>query len=102
LKTSKYSNGNPIINFIDTTKWAWNSLTKGAYSNYNNDSNLGNIYGKLYDWFAISDVRGLSPIGWHIPTDEEWNKLINYLGGDERAGGKLKENGTLHWLNPNT
>jgi len=102
LKTSKYRNGDPIINFTDTAKWAWNGLTSGAYSNYNNDTSISNIYGKLYNWFAINDKRGICPNGWHIPTENEWNELINYLGGNSDVGGKLKETGILHWVSPNT
>jgi len=101
LKTSKYTNGDPILNFTDTAEWAWQNRTTGAYSNYNNDTNLSNIYGKLYNWYAVNDARGICPVGWHVPSDVEWKELINFLGGKATAGGKLKESGTLHWSAPN-
>jgi len=69
---------------------------------YNNDPASRKIYGKLYNWFAISDPRGLVPTGWHVPTDAEWTTLTTYLGGEDSAGGKLKEAGTTHWAIPNT
>ena len=56
----------------------------------------------MYNWYAINDPRGFAPTGWHVATDDEWNFLINYIGGPDVAGGKLKENGTLHWNTPNT
>jgi uncharacterized protein (TIGR02145 family) len=56
-------------------------------------------YGVLYNWPAATNA---CPVGWHLPSDEEWIQLIAYLGGADGAGGKLKEIGTAHWLNPNT
>ncbi len=58
-----------------------------------------NTYGVLYDWQTAMEV---CPEGWHIPTDEEWITLTNFLGGETVAGGKLKEAGTAHWQEPNT
>jgi uncharacterized protein (TIGR02145 family) len=102
LRTSKYSNGDPITNFTDMTKWAWGNLNTGAFSGYTNDINISNIYGNLYNWFAVNDKRGLCPGGWHVATSQEMDELIKYLGGNEIAGGKMKEVGTSHWLSPNT
>ena len=62
----------------------------------------GAKYGKLYNWYAVNDPRGLAPSGYHIPSDAEWTTLGTYLGGDNIAGGKMKESGTLNWLSPNT
>lgn len=77
LKTTKYSNGQSIPNVIDTTSWS--NLSTGAWCNYNNDASNGAYYGKLYNWYAISDNRNIAPIGWHVPTDAEWTTLENYL-----------------------
>jgi uncharacterized protein (TIGR02145 family) len=71
----------------------------GNYWSYNNDQSNIAKYGYLYDWNIAKKV---CPIGWHIPTDNEWTTLITYLGGDSVAGGKLKEIGTVHWESPNT
>lgn len=86
LKTTKYNDGTPI--------------PSGNYYKYQNNSELANIYGFLYPRSILENK--LAPNGWHIPTNEEWNLLINHLGGEYVAGGKLKEEGTLHWNSPNT
>ena len=100
LNVSKYRNGDVIPQVQDATQWA--SLTTGAWCYYNNDPANGAIYGKLYNWHAANDPRGLAPSGYHIPTDTEWTSLINCLGGEAEAGGKMKEAGTTHWTNFNT
>ena len=48
------------------------------------------INGKLYNWYAVNDIRGLAPVGYHIPSDAEWTELTNYLGGKSIAGSKMK------------
>jgi len=101
LDVDKYRNGDPIPKVTDLTAWA--ALTTGAYCYYNNDSTTyAATYGKLYNWYAVNDPRGLAPEGWHIPTDFEWTTLGNCLGGATVAGGAMKETGTTHWLTPNT
>jgi uncharacterized protein (TIGR02145 family) len=95
LKVTHYANGDPIPVVIDNRQWA--NLTTGAYCNYNNDSSIVNIYGRLYNRYAIFDSRNICPVGWHIPTDAEWTTLETYLG-EAKAGGKMKEAGTRHWL----
>ncbi|MEI6823215.1 MAG: FISUMP domain-containing protein [Bacteroidota bacterium] len=100
LKTTHYRNGDAIPNVTDNT--AWSNLTTGAYCNYNNDTNIAATYGRLYNWYTVSDTRNLCPTGWHVPTDGEWTTLTNYLGGVSLAGGKLKEAGITHWQSPNT
>ena len=98
LKTTKYNDGTAIPNITDNSTWA--ALTTGAYCWNNNDINFKVIYGALYNWFAVNTGK-LCPASWHIPTDSEWTTLINYLGGESLAGGKLKEAGIAHWQNPN-
>jgi uncharacterized protein (TIGR02145 family) len=81
----------------------WANLTTGAYCYYNNDSaTYSATYGKLYNWFAINDTRGLAPDGWHVPCDTEWITLENCLGCAYLAGGKMKETSLSHWSSPNT
>src|SRR5205085_6409714 len=101
LSVSTYLNGDTIPSITDPTIWA--SLTTGAYCYYNNDSTTyAATYGKLYNWYAVNDPRGLAPLGWHIPSDAEWTTLENCLGGSSVAGGAMKETGITYWLSPNT
>jgi uncharacterized protein (TIGR02145 family) len=100
LRTRKYRNGNQITKVSNTEYWS--GINTGAYSECYNNINYSKTYGLLYNWYAVNDIRNLTPIGWHVPTDDEWNTLINYLGGNKIAGGKLKETGTTHWASPNT
>jgi len=99
LDVTKYANGDIIPEITDETEWA--AATGGAWCYYNNDSSQGQIYGKLYNGYAVNDPRGLAPSGWHIATDLEWGILSTYLGGNLVAGGKMKEGGTAHWNSPN-
>ena len=99
LKVTHYRNGEPIPKVTDNTEWC--NLTTGAYCNYDNDANNATTYGSLYNWYAVDDSRNIAPAGWHVPTDEEWQTLVDYLGGSGVAGGKLKETGTTHWKSPN-
>lgn len=96
LKSKHYSDGVRIESFA-----------------YDNDENNVSIYGRLYRWEAAmrnesssnsvpSKVQGAAPKGWHIPSEAEWQILIDNLGGDAIAGGKLKEAGTSHWISPNS
>ena len=99
LKSTHYQNGDPIPNITDYVQWA--KLTTGACCDYENIPANNIIYGKLYNYNALSDVRLLSPPGWHIPSYYDWSLLINYLGGESVTGGKLKETGFSHWEAPN-
>lgn len=99
LNTSRYSNGDSIPNVTDNNQWA--TRTTGAWAYYNNDPQFEHPYGKLYNWFTVVDSRNVCPSGWHIPSDDEWNTLLLYLGGASVAGGKMKEAGFVHWTNPN-
>ena len=96
LRSTHYSDGSPI-----------------PYLNYDNDTANGLIYGRLYTWAAVmngaessntnpSNVQGIAPDGWHLPSKAEWHQLADFLGGTLIAGGKLKETGNNHWLSPNT
>lgn len=94
LDVSKYRNGDPIPQVTDPTEWA--GLTTGAWCYYNNDSANGTTYGKLYNWYAVNDPRGLAPTGYHVPTDAEWTTLTDFLGGEPVAGDKMKA--TTGWI----
>lgn len=99
LDVSTYRNGEPIPQVTDPTAWA--GLTTGAWCYYANDTANGTTYGKLYNWYAVNDPRGLAPMGWHVPSEVEWTSLITFLGGEIVAGGKMKSTGTTLWLSPN-
>jgi uncharacterized protein (TIGR02145 family) len=112
LDVARYRNGDPIPEVQDQNQW--NSLTMGAWCWYNNDSaTFASKYGRLYNWFAVTDPRGLAPTGWHIATDDEWNLLLQNFDSSldttctscyqsSIAGGFLKEMGFTHWISPNT
>ena len=100
LRVTHYRNGSIIPEVTDNTSWS--ALTTGAYCGYDNSTFYSDIYGMLYNWYAVQDSRNIAPIGWHIPSDAEWTILFDYLGGEFVAGGKLKETGTTHWVSPNT
>ena len=101
LKTTRFSNQTDITNA--TTNAEWSSLSAAGFCWMNNDrTTYGNVYGALYNWYAVADSRNICPSGWHVPTDDEWNILTKYTeGGDFGAGGRLKEKGILHWQSPN-
>ena len=104
LNVDHYRNGDSIPEVRDSVQWI--NLTTGAWCYYKNDSSFGVIYGKLYNWYAVTDPRGLSPVGWHVSSDMEWNELEHFLGNSSIAGGKLKSNGTIEsgeglWNSPN-
>jgi uncharacterized protein (TIGR02145 family) len=102
LNVSKFSNGDPIPTNLDNNLWG--NLGVPSFSSYNNDASNFSIYGKLYNWYAVSDQRGLCPTGWHIPSDSEWFTFENFLGG--AVADKIKTVGTLQagtglWNEPN-
>ncbi|CAN5171701.1 fibrobacter succinogenes major paralogous domain-containing protein [soil metagenome] len=97
LDVVTYRNGDIIPQVTDNA--TWNSLTTGAWCYYDNDT-ANAKYGKLYNWYAVNDPRGLAPDGWHIPSKEEYIALVDSLGGDVVAGGKMKA--TVLWNSPNT
>lgn len=99
LKTTKYRDGSAIPNITNSA--AWITQTTGAYCWYNNDeAAYKTIYGALYNFYTVVDSHNLCPMGWHVPSENEWNTLITYLGGASIAGGKMKS--TSLWNSPNT
>lgn len=99
LKTTRFNDGTAIPQVTRTEEWA--SLTTPAFTWYNNDALNGEEYGALYNWYAVGTGK-LCPLGWHVPSDQEWNELVSVYESNSRAGGALKEAGTDHWRNPNT
>ena len=101
LDVSTYRNGDVIPQVQSEEEWA--KLTTGAWCYYENESDNGTTYGKLYNWYAVNDPRGLAPKGFHIPSDAEWTILTENLG--YKAGTKMKStsgwdddgNGTNFW-----
>lgn len=101
LNVDKFRNGDPIPEAKTDEDWIKAGENKQpAWCYYENDPANGEKYGKLYNWYAVNDPRGLAPEGWHVPSDSEWIQLINYLGGKKVAGGKMKT--TSEWEAPNT
>lgn len=104
LRTTKYCNGDPIPNVTDNAQWG--GLTTGAWAHYDNDSQYEIPYGKLYNLYAVDDVRNICPCGWHVPSDADFRRLRNYLelglNNHNTAGGKMKSTGTQYWQSPNT
>jgi uncharacterized protein (TIGR02145 family) len=97
LKTTKYNNGISIPLVTDNSEWI--TKTSAAFCWYNNQPEIyKDDYGALYNWWAVQ-VSALCPIGYHVPTTEEWTTLIDYLGGENVAGGKLKLTGDIFWKN---
>jgi uncharacterized protein (TIGR02145 family) len=99
LKTTRYRNGDSIPNIIDNHQWC--NLTSGACCDYKNIPAYVVRYGKMYNFFAVADLRGLCPAGWHVPSLPEWLQMMEFLGGRDVAGGKMKEASLEHWLAPN-
>ena len=107
LRTTKYNDGTMIPLVIDPTKWAENFNKKSTLpmmSWYNNDkdNSIATKYGALYNWYAITPLynedKNVCPTGWHLPSDDEWTVLLDFIAGD---GGKLKKEGITEWLSPN-
>jgi uncharacterized protein (TIGR02145 family) len=113
LRTTLYADGSSIPLVTDNDNWLTLQYAGKAFCWFNNDSSNTGTYGALYTWEAAmngavssssspSGIQGVCPTGWHLPSDQEWTTLANYLGGPEAACGKLKETGTLHWRSPNS
>lgn len=100
LNVTRYRNGDLIPQVQNPTEWA--NITTGAWCFYAYSTANGTVYGKLYNWFAVNDPRGLAPTGWHVPNNNEWISLQDFLGGSQEAGGFMKKTGTSEWQSPNT
>ncbi len=103
LKVTRFANGEGIPEIKSNEKWP---TAYGAFCWYNNDIFFKNTYGALYNFYIIDQQsipggKRLTPKGWHVPSVEEWQVLINYLGGEKVAGAKMKEAGTDHWSSTN-
>jgi uncharacterized protein (TIGR02145 family) len=102
LDVSKFRNGDLIPQAQSAEAWEEaGENAQPAWCYYDNNPENGKIYGKLYNWYAVNDRRGICPQGWHVPSDTEWTKLTNDLGGEEMAGGKMKSKGLTYWDSPN-
>jgi uncharacterized protein (TIGR02145 family) len=98
LKVTKFRNGDPIQYIADAVQWGNN--TAAAFSYYDNISENRNTYGLLYNLSVIKDSRNIAPEGWKVPSDDDWEELIVFLGTN--SGVKLREIGNAHWaVNPN-
>lgn len=95
LKVKHYRDGASLPNITEEKDWRY--TLNGAWCNYNNDVSIGNVYGLLYNWYAITNVHQIAPKGWHLPTEEEWRTLYNYVGQSRESGVKMREKGTAHW-----
>jgi uncharacterized protein (TIGR02145 family) len=97
LNVTTFRNGDVIQEARTNEAWA-NAGREGkpAWCYFGNDKRNNKKYGKLYNWFAVNDPRGLAPEGWHVPGDAEWAVLIDFLGGEDVAGSKLKN--TEGWI----
>ena len=122
LKVTHYRNGDEIPTGYTNKQWkklqksrfllpGTVGLKTGVYAVYDDTADYkglpdcsgpcSDVYGNLYNWFAVDDERGLCMEGWHVPSDDEWNTMIDSLGGKRKAGVKLKEAGIEHWKSPN-
>lgn len=96
LKTTHLNDGTIIPLVTENSNWIKSYSPCLCY--YNNDkTTYKDIYGPLYNFYSVETGK-LCPPGWHVPTDQEWSSLSNYVGN---KGGKLKESGTNHWQSPN-
>lgn len=102
LRNFRYINGNRIGTTTPSTLDISDQYAPKYQWPYDGDETNVEIYGRLYTWYAVDDPRRLCPAGFHVPTDEEWTALVFLAGGENVGGGKLKETGTILWLEPNT
>ncbi|NOU18646.1 MAG: hypothetical protein HOO91_13905 [Bacteroidales bacterium] len=98
LRTTRFLDGSSIPNVTDVSHWK--NETEGAYCWFKNDITNRSVYGALYNIYTVLDNRKICPLGWRLPSDDDWVILENFLGGRDVAGGKLKDSSI--WANPNT
>ncbi len=98
LKTNRFADNSVISGVSLAADWA--ALSSPAWSEYNNSTQNGSQYGKLYNWYAITSSKGVCPAGWHVPDINEFITAISFLNGASQAGGKMKA--TTLWTAPNT
>tara|TARA_B110000091_G_C13596018_1_gene382627 strand:+ start:102 stop:677 length:576 start_codon:yes stop_codon:yes gene_type:complete len=97
LNSDHFNNGDEIQQVESAKDWLKCLKNKTpAWCYFDNNPDNDNTFGKLYNSYAVMDVRGIAPEGWHIPTDEEWSELIEFLGGSSTAGKLLKS--SSGWL----
>ena len=91
LNVGTFRNGDPIPETRSDEEWrkAGQAGTP-AWCYYENKAENGSKYGRLYNWYAVTDKRGLAPEGWHISSDAEWRNTTDFLGGEDAAGTKMK------------
>lgn len=98
LNVSTFRNGDKIPQALNNKDWkSANKNKQPAWCYYKNDPNNGRIYGKLYNWYAVNDPRGLAPKGWHIPSSNEFSIVIMEIAGNDNAGDNFKS--TSYWKN---
>jgi uncharacterized protein (TIGR02145 family) len=103
LDATRFRNGDPIPQAESKEEWMEAfKAEKPAWCRFDNLESNGEEYGILYNWYAVTDSRGLAPEGWHVPSDAEFAELFKYLGEMDEAGGLLKEKGCARWKEPNT
>lgn len=96
LDVTHYRNGDSIYHAVSDSAWEYAGDNEiGAWCYYDNDPENGAIYGKLYNWYAVNDPRGLAPDGWHVPTDEEWKTLEMALGKSQSVTDDTDEGSKL-------
>ena len=91
LDVVTFRNGDSILQATSYPQWSEAIQSKQpCWCYYDYDAANGEKWGKLYNWYAVNDPRGLAPEGWHVPSDNEWDLLADFLGGAEIAGDKMK------------
>ena len=100
LRSTHYQNGEDIT--LKTADIEWAKETEGYCNPLINDMDVSTEYGKLYNWYTLTDPRNIAPAGWRVPTQADFNKLISFLGGGANASNAFREKGTTHWPAPNT